>query len=79
MAGLVRGCGGLIAYGSNLRDLHRDAAAYVARILAGAKPGELPVEQPRTFDLVVNMKTARQLGIAIPAPFLLRATRLIEP
>jgi len=59
--------------------LHRDAAAYVARILAGAKPGELPVEQPRTFDLVVNMKTARQLGIAIPAPFLLRATRLIEP
>jgi putative ABC transport system substrate-binding protein len=71
--------GGLIAYGSNLRELHRDAAAYVARILAGAKPGELPVEQPRTFDLVVNMKTARQLAIAIPAPFLLRATRVIEP
>jgi putative ABC transport system substrate-binding protein len=71
--------GGLIAYGSNLRELHRDAAAYVARILAGAKPGELPVEQPRTFDLVVNMRTARQLGIAIPAPLLLRATRVIEP
>ena len=71
--------GGLLAYGSNLRELHRDAAAYVARILAGAKPGELPVEQPRTFDLVVNMKTARQLGMSIPAPFLLRATRVIEP
>jgi putative ABC transport system substrate-binding protein len=46
--------GGLIAYGSNLRELHRDAAAYVARILAGAKPGELPVEQPRTFELVIE-------------------------
>jgi putative tryptophan/tyrosine transport system substrate-binding protein len=54
MAGLVRGAGGLIAYASNLRQLHRDAAAYVARILAGAKPGELPVEQPRTFELVIE-------------------------
>jgi putative ABC transport system substrate-binding protein len=71
--------GGLIAYGSNLRELHRDAATYVARILAGAKPAELPVEQPRTFELIVNLKTARQLGIAIPGPFLLRASRVIEP
>ena len=70
--------GGLIAYGPNIRDLHRDAAAYVAKILAGAKPADLPVEQPAKFDLVVNLKIAKQLGMALPASLLLRATRVIE-
>ena len=70
--------GGLIAYGVSIRELHRDAAAYVAKILAGGKPADLPVEQPTKFDLVVNRKTAKQLGITIPAPLLLRATRVID-
>jgi putative ABC transport system substrate-binding protein len=69
--------GGLIAYGPSLHELHRDAAAYVAKILAGAKPADLPVEQPTKFDLVINLKTARQLGITVPASLLLRATRVI--
>jgi putative ABC transport system substrate-binding protein len=70
--------GGLIAYGVSIRELHRDAAAYVAKILAGAKPADLPVEQPTKFDLVINLKTAKQLGITMPAPLLLRATRVID-
>jgi putative ABC transport system substrate-binding protein len=70
--------GGLIAYGPSVRELHRDAAAYVAKILSGAKPADLPVEQPTKFDLVINLKTARQLGIAMPPSLLLRATRVID-
>lgn len=70
--------GGLIAYGPSMRELHRDAAAYVAKILAGAKPADLPVAQPTKFDLVINLKTARQLGVAIPASLQLRATRVID-
>jgi putative ABC transport system substrate-binding protein len=69
--------GGLIAYGPSFRELHREAAAYVAKILAGAKPADLPVEQATKFDLVVNLKTAKQLGITMPASLLLRATRVI--
>jgi putative ABC transport system substrate-binding protein len=71
--------GGLIAYGPNLRELHRDAATYVAKILAGARPADLPVEQPTKFDLVINLKTAKRLGITVPASLLLRATRVIDP
>lgn len=70
--------GGLIAYGPSFRELHRDAAAYVAKILSGAKPADLPIAQPTKFDLVINLRTARQLGIAMPASLLLRATRVVD-
>jgi putative ABC transport system substrate-binding protein len=70
--------GGLIAYAPNFRELNRDAAAYVAKILAGAKPADLPVEQATKFDLVINLRTAKQLGITMPPSLLLRATRVID-
>ncbi len=70
--------GGLIGYGTNVANLYRRAAWYVARILRGAKPGELPIEQPTTFELVVNMKTAKTLGVKIPNAILARADRVIE-
>jgi ABC-type uncharacterized transport system substrate-binding protein len=72
------GAGGLMSYGPNFLDLYRRAADFVDKILRGAKPAEIPVEQPTKFDLVINLTTAKALGLKIPEAFLLRADEVIE-
>jgi putative ABC transport system substrate-binding protein len=70
--------GGFLFYGASLAAMYRHAAGHVDRLLRGAKPGELPFEQPTTFELVINLKAAKALGLAVPEALLLRADEVIE-